>query len=90
MKLKPSDFAGIFPFCCVFGESNHETIALKIMCILERTGNEFRKLSFEEYTTERKKDTGIYASLERPLFNKVIEYCVSAEKAKTFSMDWDI
>ena len=53
--MKPSDFLE-YPWNSVTKNSEYETIALNIMVILKRTGDEFRELSFDEYKTERLKD----------------------------------
>lgn len=86
MKTNPSDFTND-PYGCVFRKAEHERIAQNIMVILERTGNNFRELSYKEYEIERLKD-GNYSDYEKRFFDDVIKYCSSAEKAKTFSKQW--
>ena len=85
-KLKPSDFT-IFPWDSVKQSCKAETIALNVMKIMKRTGNEFRTLTFEEYEKESMKD-GKFSSSEKALFEEVIDYCVSPETAKLFSKKW--
>ena len=84
---KPSDFV-IFPLNSVFGHSVHEIIAKNIMAILARNGNVFRKLSWEEYTVERLKDSEI-SSNEQVYFDLVRKYTVSPEVAGLFSEAWN-
>lgn len=84
---KPSDFAKVMPMSCIFYQAEYEIIASNIMIILERTGNQFRKLSWREYKKERLED-GDFTDDEKYYFNKVIEYCTDYNKAKTFSKNW--
>lgn len=84
--MKPSDFI-IYPWSSVAGKAESETIALNIMKILKRTGNEFRDLSFDEYKEERLKD-GNYSDMEKPYFDSVIKYCKSESSARSFSKSW--
>lgn len=83
---KPSDFIK-HPWSCVFMSNEHESIAVNIMVILKRTGNEWRSLTFEEYETERKKDGG-YSRVEKAYFDDVSPYTYSADKAAIFSETW--
>jgi len=85
--MKPSNFTS-FPFGSVLQNSESETIALNIMKILKRTGDEFRSLSWEEYKSERLKD-GNFSDREHPIFEKVIRYCKSADTAILFSEEWN-
>ena len=62
-------------------------IARNIMVILKRTGNVFRRLSFDEYKSERIKD-GNYSDSEKEYFNMTINYCKSEDAAKSFSKSW--
>lgn len=84
--MKPSKFT-IRPWSSVFGKSENETIALNIMRILKRTGNEFRELTWEEYKEERIKD-GNFTEFEKKYFDENIPYCKSADTAKLFSPTW--
>lgn len=68
-------------------ECRHEIIALNIMTILKRTGDEFRDLSWDEYTLEREKD-GKLSIDEQSYFDRVKPYTLSAEIAQTFSSSW--
>jgi hypothetical protein len=86
--MKPSDFAKIKPMGSVLQKSEAETVAQNIMKILKRTGDEFRDLSFDEYTYERLKDGG-YSDAEVPYFDAVIKFCKSADTAKCFSKFWN-
>lgn len=86
--MKPSSFIK-FPFSSVCKNIEHEIIALNVMKILKRTGDTFRKITFEEYQTERSKD-GNFNMAEQQLFDKVIRYCQSAETAVLFSEEWNI
>ncbi len=58
------------------------------MIILKRTGDVWRKLEYEEYESERKKD-GNYSARERGYFDAVVGYTVSADTARLFSPEWD-
>ncbi len=84
----PSDFTN-FPLESVLQKCESETIAQNIMKILERTGNVFRELTFEEYRIERLKD-GDFSEGEENYFEKVIGYCVDSKCAKLFSEAWNI
>lgn len=84
--LKPSDFC-THPWSSVLQNSESETVAGNIMCILKRTGNKFRELPWDEYKTERLKD-GNFTDGEHCLFDKVIDYCKSPDTAKLFCPDW--
>lgn len=67
--------------------SETETVARNIMIILSRTGDEWRRLTWEEYETERRKD-GEFSAVERHYFDQVIDYCVSAQTANLFCKHW--
>lgn len=82
----PSNFT-VQPIASVLRKSEAETIARNIMVILERTGNTFRNLSWEEYKEERLKD-GHFTESEKKYFDQVIDYCASAETARLFSPAW--
>lgn len=86
MSKKPSDFTE-HPWNSVKQSSEHETIARNIMLILERTGNKFRKLPWEEYKGERLKD-GNFTQIEKGLFEEVKDFCISPDTAKLFSPKW--
>lgn len=86
--MKPSQFISKYPYSSVFRSSEHETVAMNIMVILKRTGDTFRDLSWEEYKAERLKDKDFY-EFEKEYFEKVVTYCQSAEKAKTFCKNWE-
>lgn len=85
--MKPSDFLE-YPWSLVTQNSECETIALNIMVILKRTGDEFRELTFDEYKTERLKDGG-FTEGEKHYFDQVIGYCKSPDTAKLFSKQWN-
>lgn len=84
--LKPKDF-NTFPWGSVKGTSEHETVAQNIMAILQRTGNKFRHLSWEEYKEERIKD-GNFSEREKGYFLDVYDFCVSPQTAVLFSPTW--
>lgn len=86
--ISPSYFSDRAPFTSKFKKSENETIARNIMTILKRTGDKFRKLSWNEYKTERLKD-GHFSESEKKYFDEVIEYCTTPEKARLFSKNWD-
>jgi hypothetical protein len=83
---QPSDFIKT-PWSSRAGSSEAETIAVNIMVILKRTGNQWRNLSWDEYAAERKKD-GNFTQSEQKYFNEVIDFCQSPETAKLFSLSW--
>lgn len=85
--MTPKDFIKKRPFGSVFRKTEAEIVALNIMKILDRIGNEWRELSFQEYETERRKD-GNFTSSEKQYFDKVIKYCTSENEAKKFSPEW--
>ena len=83
---QPSNFQKK-PWSSVCQSSEAETIALNIIVILKRTGDNWRELSWDEYTTERKKD-GNFSSSEKKYFDQVVGYTVSAQTARLFSKTW--
>lgn len=85
--MEPSDFMD-YPFDSVFKKSECETVAQNIMKILSRTGDEFRKLSFNEYKKERIAD-GNFSDGEKQFFDMVIPYCKSPDTARLFSKIWN-
>ena len=102
MNNKPSDFAKIEPMSSVTKEAHHETVAMNIMRVLAKTGDTFRKLTFEEYIAERiapnhTKVDGNYTFVghffgvesEDVMFATVAPYCESAEKASEFAPAWN-
>lgn len=84
---KPSDFT-TQPWSSVLGKSECETIAANIMVILKRTGNNWRKLSYEEYKEERLKD-GNFSNKESTFFEMVVGYTESETTARLFSPTWE-
>lgn len=85
-KKTPKDF-NIFPWGSVLQNSESELMAHNVMIILERTGNKFRKLTWDEYKTERLKDSN-FTEGEKYYFDKIIGYCKNADTAKLFSAEW--
>jgi len=85
--MKPSNFLN-FPFSSIFKNCECETIALNIMLILKRLGDEFKQLSWEEYKIERLKDKG-FSNEEKKYFDKVVMFCSSADQARKFSRVWN-
>lgn len=83
---KPSNFT-THPYSSVLQNSESETVAANIMVILKRTGNKWRKLSWEEYKAERLKE-GSFTESEKSYFDSVIDYTISPETAKLFSKQW--
>ena len=84
--MKPKNFC-IYPWSSVAKKSEAEVVARNIMSILARTGNEFRKLSYEEYESERLKD-GNYSEMEKEYFEQVIDFCKNEDTARLFSKTW--
>ena len=88
-QLKPSDFSSIYPWSSALQDAHSETVACNIMKILKRTGDEFRKLDWEEYKKERIKDGG-FSEKEKSHFDKAVPYCEAAMTARLFSPEWNI
>lgn len=84
--MKPSDFTK-FPYDSIYQHTETEVVARNIMIILSRTGNRWRKLTWEEYETERMKDGG-FTGLEFAEFEAAIPYCMSEDRARLFSPTW--
>lgn len=84
--LKPSNFTN-FPWDSILQKTESEIVAQNIMKILERTRNEFKELSWEEYQEERLKDKN-FSTIEKSYFNKVVNYCASSESAISFCKNW--
>lgn len=84
--MRPSDFQH-FPISSVEYKVESGTIALNIITILKRTGDEFRAIPWEEYVQERTKD-GNFSLAEKRYFDKVVEFTVSAEAASKFCLLW--
>ena len=82
----PSSFK-TFPWDSVKQESEAETVALYIVTILARNGNEWRQLGWSEYETERRKDSNFSMKEER-YFNEVVMYTESEQTARLFSPTW--
>lgn len=79
----PSDYAGVFPFDSVLQKTEAEIVCKNVVIILNRTGNEWRDLSWDEYKSEREKD-GNFTQGEKRYFDEVIEY-VHPERIRLFS-----
>ena len=84
--MKPSNFRS-HPYDSVLKNNESETVARNIMVILARTGDKFRPLSWEEYKAEREKD-GHFTESERAYFDRVSDFCMSAESAQAFCQNW--
>ena len=86
---KPSNYLN-HPFGSVSQKSECETIARNIMYILSKAGDEFRELSFEEYSEHRLKDKATQRDLDLELyyFNQIVRYCVSENNANRFCGNW--
>lgn len=87
MNLLPSDFTNQ-PWGSVAQKSEAEAVARNIMVILKRTGNTWRKMTYEEYKEERQKD-GDYSGGELMYFDAVVGYTASADTAALFSKEWN-
>jgi hypothetical protein len=85
-ELRPSDFC-IKPWSCIFRQSEYETIALNIMKILKKYGDEFDNITWEEYRKARLED-GNFSEREKSYFDRVVDYCTDPNEAKKFSKDW--
>ena len=87
--MKPSNFC-TWPWSSALGKSECEQIALNVMVILKRTGDEWRELSWDEYLAARIADGEIEwrALNERQYFDAALPYCKSADTAVLFSDTW--
>jgi hypothetical protein len=86
--MKPSDFSKVWPWSSVTQNAEHEQIAVNIMKVLKRTGDEFRLLEWDEYKTERLKD-GNFSEREHSMFDKCMSYCESSDTTVLFSPEWN-
>ncbi len=82
----PSDFT-IRPWNSISRNRECEIVAGNIMVILERTGNTWRQLTWEEYMAEREKD-GNFTMKEKTSFEQIVQHCTSQELAEAFSPSW--
>ena len=82
----PKDFLK-HPYDSIFQHMETETVARNIMVILYRTGNTWRRLTWDEYQTEREKDGDVTGG-EFNEFHAAINYCTSPEQAAVFSPEW--
>lgn len=85
--MLPSDFTS-HPYDSVLHKSEPETIMRNIMVILSRTGNAFRRLTWDEYKQERLND-GNFTESEKQYFDQVIDYSISEIEARKFSPAWE-
>ena len=83
---KPRDFMK-HPYDSIYQHMETEIVARNIMVILSRTGNKWRKLTWDEYQTERMKDGG-FTGLEFKEFEAASPYCMSEAQARKFSPEW--
>jgi len=84
--MKPSNFT-THPYGSILQNNESETVARNIMVILSRLGDEFRLLTWDEYKEQRMKD-GKFTESEKPLFERVVGFCVAAESANAFCNGW--
>lgn len=85
--MKPSNFTN-FPYGSTLQKTEAEIVACNIMKILERTGDTFRNLTWDEYKQERLRDKG-FSVTEKSYFNQVIPYCKTSDTAVLFSPEWN-
>ncbi len=83
----PNHFQNKSSMASVFQKREHEIIASNIMTILARTENSFRDLSWEEYKSERLKDSN-FSENEKYYFNEVIPYFKSEDTVRLFCPGW--
>jgi len=86
--MKPSNCL-THPYDSVFENHETEEVARNIMVILSRTGDSFRRLSWEEYETHRVKD-GNFSQTEKRYFERIVGMCASEESARAFSEAWQV
>lgn len=87
--MKPSNFIGKEPLNSVFKKYEVEIVAMNIIIILKRTGDNFRLISWREYKKERIRD-GDFSEYEKRYFDMVKGYFSSYKKIKSFSPYWNI
>lgn len=80
--IKPSNFLVDNNGASIFQNSEHETIALNIIKILESTGDTWRKLGWLEYPDPN------FTMGEKYYFDRVIDYTISPDTAKLFCPSW--
>ncbi len=85
--MNPSHISNIYPWSSVFKKAEHEIIAQNILKILKRTGDRWRKMSWDEYVLERQRD-GLFSESEKMYFHEVVKYTYSADAAARFSNHW--
>lgn len=85
--MKPSDFASKCPKNSILQDGNAEQVAQNCLCILARTGDVFRFLTFDEYQKEREKDKRFHLH-EKVYFDKVQPY-LTTNNIRNFSPSWD-
>jgi hypothetical protein len=100
LQMKPSDFSGVLPMGSVTQKAEAEQIAINIMRILKRTGDEWRELTWDEYAEIRKADEAKSLAenpkyrynfsewAEKIYFYQVCRFCRSEESARSFSPLW--
>ncbi len=86
--MKPSKLINVSPMGSIARKSEAETVARNIIIILSRTGDEWRKLSWEEYRQERIEKGRGFSEREQPYFEQVVDYTVSEQTARLFSPGW--
>ncbi len=84
--MKPSDL-NCHPFDSVFDSIESEKVAFNIAEILARTGDVFRRLSWDEYTQERLKDHRV-AAFDKGHFDRVVDYFNTEQSVTFFSLAW--
>lgn len=84
-NIKPSSFSS-FPFESLLQKTEAEVIALNIMKIRKRLGDNW-KLTWEEYERERLKDSG-FNWMEKAYFEEVMPLIPDAIGAISFSKSW--
>lgn len=89
-EIKPSDLAGISPWNPAVDSHKSMIVAMYIIEILERTGNKFRKLGWDEYKAERLKDSKNLYHAESQCFEEIARYCKSYDTAKLFTEEWNL
>lgn len=83
--MQPSDFAKKFPFSSVFGKSECEHLACRILNFTESWE---KPLTWEQYyETMTQADKNVAGVVKRD-FERVMPYLASAEKCATFSHVW--
>lgn len=85
----PSYFSSVKPCCSVYGKCEIEDIAFRIVRILSRKGDKWRRLSWEEWDSDTDDlDMRCYKPLETQWFYSLSKLLVSESGARMVGGFW--